>query len=67
MKLGWKSVEPLPKVNYPVVLGDWDFRKLVGVTALPVTLLIDRDGELAVLDVVVSGRSQDTATRAALV
>lgn len=51
---GWKSVEPLPKVNYPVVIGDWDFRKLVGVAALPVTLLIDHDGELADLDVVVS-------------
>ena len=47
---GWKSVEPLPeekKVNYPVVIGDWDFAKLVGVAGLPVTLLIDRDGELA--------------------
>ena len=47
---GWKSVEPLPeekKVHYPVVIGDWDFAKLVGVTALPVMLLLDRDGELA--------------------
>jgi hypothetical protein len=54
---GWKSGAPLPeekKVNYPVVIGDWDFRKLVGVAALPVTLLIDRDGELADLDVVMS-------------
>ncbi len=67
---GWKSVEPLPeeqKVNYPVVLGDWDFAKLVGVAALPVTLLINRDDELADLDVVVFHRSQDTPTRAVLV
>ena len=67
---GWKSVEPLPeekKVNYPVVIGDGDFATLVGVTAWPVTLLIERDGELADLDVVVSHRSQDTPTRAALV
>lgn len=26
-----ESVEPLPEVNDPVVLGDWDFAKLVGV------------------------------------
>ena len=46
----WKSVEPLPeekKVHYPFVIGDGDFAKLVGVTALPVMLLIDRDGERA--------------------
>jgi hypothetical protein len=67
---GWKSVEPLPeekKVNYPVVIGDGDFAKLVGVAGLPVTLLMDGDGELADLDVVVSRRSQDTPTRAVLV
>ena len=47
---GWKSVKPFleeKKVNYPVVIGDWDLAKSFGITALPVTLLIDRDGKLA--------------------
>jgi len=47
---GWKSVKPFleeKKVNYPVVIGDWDLAKLFGITALPVTLLIDRDGKIA--------------------
>jgi peroxiredoxin len=47
---GWKSVKPFleeKKVNYPVVIGDWDLAKLFGIEALPVTLLIDRDGKVA--------------------
>src|SRR5713101_3898417 len=47
---GWKSVKPFleeKKVNYPVVIGDWDLAKSFGITALPVTLLIDRDGKIA--------------------
>jgi cytochrome c biogenesis protein CcmG/thiol:disulfide interchange protein DsbE len=47
---GWKAVKPFleeKKVNYPVVIGDWDLAKLFGITALPVTLLIDRDGKVA--------------------
>jgi len=47
---GWKSVKPFleeKKVNYPVVIGDWDLAKLFDITALPVTLLIDRDGKVA--------------------
>ena len=47
----WKSVNPFlkeEKVNYPVVLGDWDFARPFGVDSrLPVTLLIDRDGKIA--------------------
>jgi peroxiredoxin len=46
---GWKSVKPFleeKKVNYPVVIGDWGLAKLFGITALPVTLLIDRDGKV---------------------
>ncbi len=35
------------KINYPVAIGDWDLAKLFGITALPVTLLIDRDGKVA--------------------
>jgi peroxiredoxin len=47
---GWKSVTPFlkaKKVNYPVVVGDWDLAGRFGITALPVTLLIDRDGKIA--------------------
>ena len=46
MEIG-RALAGREKVNCPVVIGDWDFAKLVGVTALPVTLLMDRDGELA--------------------
>lgn len=48
---GWKSVKPFleeKKVNYRVLLGSWDVAKQFGVdNALPVTLLIDRDGRIA--------------------
>ena len=48
---GWKSVKPFleeKKLNYPVVIGDWDLAKRFGVdSGLPVTLLIDRDGKIA--------------------
>lgn len=47
---GWKSVTPFlkkKKVNYPVVLGDWNLASKFGITALPGTLLIDRDGKIA--------------------
>ena len=47
---GWKSVKPFleaKQVNYPVVLGDWDLAGRFGVTSLPVTLLIDRNGSVA--------------------
>ncbi len=47
---GWKSVKPFleeKKVNYPVVIGDRDLASRFGITALPVTLLIDRDGKIA--------------------
>ena len=46
------SVSALPitrrwlKVNYPVV-GNWDLAKGFGIEALPVTLPIDRDGNVA--------------------
>ena len=51
-KSSGKSVSALPitrrwlKVNYPVV-GNWDLAKGFGIKALPVTLLIDRDGKVA--------------------
>jgi cytochrome c biogenesis protein CcmG/thiol:disulfide interchange protein DsbE len=47
---GSKSVTPFPKkkkVNSPVVVGDWDLASKFGISALPVTLLIDRDGKIA--------------------
>jgi len=47
---GWKSVNPYleqKKLNYPVVIGDQTLAKRYGVEDLPVTLLIDRKGEIA--------------------
>jgi peroxiredoxin len=47
---GWKLVRPYMDAhpfNYPVVVGDADFAKVYGVTSLPVTLLIDRNGKIA--------------------
>jgi len=46
----WKTVEPFlkqEKVNYPVVIGSDDLAKLYGVSQMPMTLLIDRDGKIA--------------------
>jgi peroxiredoxin len=49
---GWKSVKPYSKekkINYPIVVGNEDVARLYGgVEALPMTLLIDRDGMIAV-------------------
>jgi peroxiredoxin len=47
---GWKLVKPFIKekgMNYPVVVGNQDLAKLYGLTSLPVTLLIDREGKIA--------------------
>jgi len=47
---GWKSVIPYVKVkriNYRIALGDDDMTKLYGIEAMPVTLLIDRNGRIA--------------------
>src|SRR5216683_4529124 len=48
---GWKSVKPFveeKKINYAILLGNWDLAKQFGVdNALPVTLLIDREGRIA--------------------
>ena len=49
---GWKSVKPFveeQKMNYVVVIGNEALAKLYAVDALPVTLLIDRNGKIAVL------------------
>jgi peroxiredoxin len=48
---GWKSVKPFieeQKMNYAVVIGNEALAKLYAVDALPVTLLIDRGGKIAV-------------------
>ncbi len=47
---GWKSVKPyLAKhpINYPIAIGNPDLAKLYNVEAMPVTLLIDREGAIA--------------------
>ena len=47
---GWKTVKPYLKdhpINYPILVGDAPFAKRYTVTALPVTLLIDRKGKIA--------------------
>jgi peroxiredoxin len=46
---GWKTVKPFvkeKKMNYPVVIGNEDLAKRYGVTTMPVTLLIDRQGKI---------------------
>ena len=47
---GWEVVRPFleeQKVNYPVVLGDEELSARYDITALPKTLLIDREVEIA--------------------
>jgi peroxiredoxin len=47
---GWKAVRPFTdenKINYMIVVGNQGLAKQYGVDALPVTLLIDRDGRIA--------------------
>ncbi len=47
---GWKAVKPFlekNKINYSVVIGNESLAKLYGVDAMPMTLLIDRDGKIA--------------------
>jgi peroxiredoxin len=47
---GWKSVKPFlaeHKLNYPVVIGNDDLGAQFGLLNMPLTLLIDRDGNIA--------------------
>lgn len=47
---GWKSVKPFLKdhnLNYPIVIGSENLGHQYGVDSMPVTLLIDRDGQIA--------------------
>jgi len=48
---GWTIVKPFMRemqMNYPVVLGDENLTKRYNLTAMPLTLLIDREGKVAV-------------------
>src|ERR1700733_10244779 len=47
---GWKSVKPYleqRKMNYPVVIGNEGLAKQYGLTSMPMTVLIDREGKIA--------------------
>jgi cytochrome c biogenesis protein CcmG/thiol:disulfide interchange protein DsbE len=47
---GWKSVKPFlgeHKLNYPVVIGTQEMASRFGLTNMPLTLLIDRNGRIA--------------------
>jgi peroxiredoxin len=47
---GWRVVTPYLEqhpINYTIVIGDEAFAKIFPITALPLTLLIDRDGRVA--------------------
>ena len=47
---GWRKVKPYlaqHPINYPIVIGDAAFGQRFNITALPVTLLIDRAGRIA--------------------
>lgn len=46
---GWKSVQPFvvqKKMNYTVVIGNDDLAKQYGLDAMPMTVLIDREGRI---------------------
>lgn len=47
---GWTMVKPYLEqhpINYPIVVGDAELAKRYGISELPVTLLIDRNGKVA--------------------
>ena len=47
---GWKSIKPWVKekrVNYPIVIGDQNLATQYGLKAMPLTVLVDRDGRIA--------------------
>ena len=49
---GWKSVKPYlkeKKLNYPVVIGSEGLANQYGLTSMPMTALIDRQGKIAAL------------------
>lgn len=47
---GWKSVKPFveeKKMNYPVVVGNEELGNRYGLSSMPMTFLIDREGKIA--------------------
>jgi peroxiredoxin len=57
---GWNSVAPYlaeMAVDYPVVIGNRDLATLFAVNALPMTLLIDREGKIATTHVGIVSKS----------
>ena len=47
---GWQKVNPYLEahpINYPIVLGNPELMEPYKITSLPVTLLIDREGNIA--------------------
>jgi peroxiredoxin len=66
---GYRSVTPYLKehgVNYPIVVGPQELGKQYGVEAMPVTLLIDRIGRIAVKHVGLVTKAQYQAEIEAL-
>jgi peroxiredoxin len=58
---GWKTIEPYLKahpISYPVVAGNSEAAGPYGISALPVTVLIDRAGRVAARHVGVVDRKQ---------
>ncbi|HEX4002118.1 MAG TPA: TlpA disulfide reductase family protein [Candidatus Acidoferrales bacterium] len=57
---GWKAVKPFAaakRLNYPVVIGNDSLGKSYGLTAMPMTFLIDRKGRIAATSVGVIDQS----------
>jgi peroxiredoxin len=51
---GWKSVRPWmseKRVNYPIVIGSQSVADSFGLSGMPLTVLVDRDGKVADLHV----------------
>jgi peroxiredoxin len=58
---GWKTIEPYLKahpISYPIVAGNFDAAAPYGISALPVTVLIDRAGRVAARHVGVVDKKQ---------
>lgn len=57
---GWKAVKPFVAekgLNYPVVIGSDSLAKSYGLTAMPMTFLIDRKGRIAATSVGIVDRT----------
>ena len=57
---GWKAVKPyleVKRINYPVMIGNDPVSDTYGVGSLPTTLLIDKEGRIAVTHVGLCGKN----------